>query len=260
MTSEALKTQIDSAITNKTATNSITPANVGINMKAVVDYIDEQFPVDLSGVVHTTGNEAITGIKSFDNTTLTAGLSFTNNNGSLNSINITNELIGSGLKIDNNYQGDAITLNNNDEGIALRIVQSLVASDDAVGISIEGGGLASRGIIIDYPGFNDAVAIGNSGDGNGILLTNSAAGQGIVSNGLTSSTGFVFIGQDNYSNTFTVTKEGDVKSKSFSISALNTAPASATATGITGEIRIDESYIYICTATNTWKRTALTTW
>lgn len=37
-------------------------------------------------------------------------------------------------------------------------------------------------------------------------------------------------------------------------------PASATDTGTTGEICWDDNYIYVCTATNTWKRTALTTW
>jgi len=37
-------------------------------------------------------------------------------------------------------------------------------------------------------------------------------------------------------------------------------PASATATGTTGEICWDANYIYVCTATNTWKRTAIATW
>jgi hypothetical protein len=37
-------------------------------------------------------------------------------------------------------------------------------------------------------------------------------------------------------------------------------PASATATGTAGEICWDASYIYVCTATNTWKRTAISTW
>ena len=37
-------------------------------------------------------------------------------------------------------------------------------------------------------------------------------------------------------------------------------PASASATGATGEICWDASYIYVCTATNTWKRTAISTW
>lgn len=46
----------------------------------------------------------------------------------------------------------------------------------------------------------------------------------------------------------------------FKLSALNTAPASASASGTLGEIRVDANYIYICTATNTWKRVAIATW
>ena len=37
-------------------------------------------------------------------------------------------------------------------------------------------------------------------------------------------------------------------------------PASATATGTAGEVAWDADYIYICTATNTWKRVAISTW
>jgi hypothetical protein len=39
-----------------------------------------------------------------------------------------------------------------------------------------------------------------------------------------------------------------------------TAPATASDTGTAGDVRYDASYVYICTATNTWKRAALTTW
>jgi hypothetical protein len=37
-------------------------------------------------------------------------------------------------------------------------------------------------------------------------------------------------------------------------------PASASDTGTAGEICWDASYVYVCTATNTWKRAALSTW
>jgi len=40
----------------------------------------------------------------------------------------------------------------------------------------------------------------------------------------------------------------------------NGTPASATATGTTGEIQWDANYIYVCIATNTWKRVAISTW
>jgi len=53
---------------------------------------------------------------------------------------------------------------------------------------------------------------------------------------------------------------GALTSSSYKVSSLNTAPASATATGTLGEIRITATYIYVCTANNTWVRTPLTTW
>lgn len=37
-------------------------------------------------------------------------------------------------------------------------------------------------------------------------------------------------------------------------------PSSSTDTGTTGDICWDSNYIYVCVATNTWKRTAITTW
>ena len=44
------------------------------------------------------------------------------------------------------------------------------------------------------------------------------------------------------------------------LNALNTAPSSATDTGTLGEVRITADYIYVCVATNTWKRTLIETW
>ncbi|UKO99350.1 hypothetical protein [Nostoc sp. UHCC 0870] len=53
---------------------------------------------------------------------------------------------------------------------------------------------------------------------------------------------------------------GTAEATQYRLSALNTAPASATDTGTLGEIRIDADYIYVCVANNVWKRSALTTW
>lgn len=38
------------------------------------------------------------------------------------------------------------------------------------------------------------------------------------------------------------------------------APTTAASTGRKGELRYDSNYIYICVATNTWKRAAIDTW
>lgn len=37
-------------------------------------------------------------------------------------------------------------------------------------------------------------------------------------------------------------------------------PATATSSGISGEISFDSDYFYVCVSGNTWKRTALTPW
>ena len=52
---------------------------------------------------------------------------------------------------------------------------------------------------------------------------------------------------------------GAVNAKEFNLNALNTKPATASATGTPGQIRIDASHIYVCVANNTWKRAALST-
>ena len=45
-----------------------------------------------------------------------------------------------------------------------------------------------------------------------------------------------------------------LKTTQFKLSALNTAPASPTATGTAGEVRVGANGIYYCTATNTWRK------
>lgn len=95
---------------------------------------------------------------------------------------------------------------------------------------------------------------------------------------LNSSRGFDFITNDSPTSTLkirdnrvlvnTVTDNGvdafqlvgSSITTQYKISALNTAPATATSTGTLGEIRITATHIYVCMATNTWVRTALTTW
>ncbi len=44
------------------------------------------------------------------------------------------------------------------------------------------------------------------------------------------------------------------------VNLATSTPASASATGVAGRITWDSNYIYICVATNTWKRVAISTW
>lgn len=87
-------------------------------------------------------------------------------------------------------------------------------------------------------------------------------------NGVTNETAVGYLALGSGSNTVTlgnplvtnVYTYGKVNAPSYKLSALNTAPSSASDTGITGEIRYTSTHIYVCIATNTWVRAALVTW
>jgi hypothetical protein len=72
--------------------------------------------------------------------------------------------------------------------------------------------------------------------------------------------GNVIIGSANDTFLGRVQVTGLMRATSFSVFNLNTAPASATAAGVTGEIRFSNGFIYLCVATNTWQRVAIATW
>ena len=52
----------------------------------------------------------------------------------------------------------------------------------------------------------------------------------------------------------------DLGKMAYQNSACVAPPASATAPGETGQVACDGSYIYACTAPNTWKRAAIAAW
>ncbi len=62
------------------------------------------------------------------------------------------------------------------------------------------------------------------------------------------------------SDTLTGSFSVDVSGVTGEITLEGSAPASATSSGTAGDIRYDANYLYVCVATNTWKRSALTTW
>lgn len=89
-----------------------------------------------------------------------------------------------------------------------------------------------------------------------IRATGTSTGNVLVPNGKL----LVATSIDDGITTNVVQVNGNIKATQFRISNLNTAPASATDTGTLGEVRITATHIYVCTATNTWVRTALATW
>ena len=106
-------------------------------------------------------------------------------------------------------------------------------STAAAGASVSGS-LTVQG----SAGNNGLVTLAGNGAVNGVTDLNLAVGS--VNKVTVASTGTTFTGQIN-------------------LDALNTAPASASATGTLGEIRFTADHIYVCVATNTWKRVAIAT-
>ena len=92
------------------------------------------------------------------------------------------------------------------------------------------------------------------------LVAKNGTGAGTALQVANKGTGLSINVTDGTSTKASIAASGVVTAPQYTLSALNTAPASATATGTLGEIRVVADFIYVCTATNTWVRTALSTW
>ena len=108
---------------------------------------------------------------------------------------------------------------------------SLKFSTAAAGASVSGS-LTVQG----SAGNNGLVSLAGNGVVNGVTDLKLAVGS--VNKVTVASTGTTFTGQIN-------------------LAALNTAPSSDSATGTLGEIRFTATHIYVCVATDTWKRVAI---
>jgi hypothetical protein len=104
--------------------------------------------------------------------------------------------------------------------------------------------LGTATALVNIPGTTSASSstVGALTIGNGTAATNVAIGGGNVNAGGTGTFG------------------GAVSIAGTVIHTLSATPASATAAGTVGTMSWDANYIYICTATNTWKRVAIATW
>lgn len=68
----------------------------------------------------------------------------------------------------------------------------------------------------------------------------------------------ILVLRDPSSNPSTRTVEVNVFAANLALS--NSVPATASSNGVTGTVRYDSSYVYVCVANNTWKRANLSTW
>ena len=166
--------------------------------------------------------------------------------------------------------GGSIKFDVGDYGGNTRIVtlQSKASSEDGGGFQFKSNNLTLFSILPDDNGnvtynfsstdsftVNAQSNLTLTGDEGVTISSNADEGFLLKESGTT----FLQTRVDQFSNDGTGCETTSLKTGRFGIAALST-PASSSATGTTGEIRVDANYIYVCTATNTWKRTQINTW
>lgn len=258
-------------------TLSIGNASVSPASNAIFDVVDQRNPGTswrgMRFLVNVTPTANMTGLSAIEATA--RDVSFvTNNIGSMTAINTTVSLNGSGSTTNmigistNTGIGSSGGTVNSMIGIALYGSQSSGSINFRYGIrytQLTGSAISvtnEYGIYLDdvNQGSSAAFAIvtnaGNivfneGGDANTVFRVEGDTDQNLIYTA--PSTDRVGIG------TPTPTAKLDVNSDVFRLRTAKT-PASAAATGNQGDVAWDTNYVYVCVATNTWKRSAIATW
>ena len=105
----------------------------------------------------------------------------------------------------------------------------------------------------------DANTIEFRTDGRGVTLASQGVGNHVFTPQFAYANVSCF-GQGTIPNKDNQVVLGNPTVDTIKMGGTNRTPASATDTGVKGEVCFDASYMYVCVATNTWKRTALATW
>jgi hypothetical protein len=161
------------------------------------------------------------------------------------------------MRVEPALQSQVTSLSSNVAGYDLLIEQltyqatHLAGLAGVIGRAISGGAIALQAGTAAIPSMTSAsdVSTGIYFPGAGVIALATAALERLR----VTADGRLGIG--------TTTPSGllDVADNKLRVRTAQT-PASATAAGNQGEIAWDASYVYVCTATNTWKRAALASW
>ncbi len=180
------------------------------------------------------GEESIRG--TFDNLTVDVG-----GNSNLNYISSSGDVVGPASSTDN----------------------KIVLYDGTSGKLLKDSNMTQDGGSLVLGAASPVFDINNtSGNGSRFRFLDVSWSSGIAGTAgdLSFRTGGSDAGQEklNIASSGAITATGTISANSFIPTA--SAPSSASDTGTQGEIRVDADYIYVCTATNTWKRVAIATW
>lgn len=136
------------------------------------------------------------------------------------------------------------------DGTTGKLIKNSVMVISGTGIAINSGNAFGNGIYVLNAG--GQLFAGTNGTNASLNISIPAAGQ--VRFATDSAGRFLSFADGDGSADALVVKGGRV------ILPLTVTPASAAATGVAGTVCWDASFIYICVATDTWKRVAIATW
>jgi len=191
--------------------------------------------LQVTGTSKLNGNTAVTGTLSVSSTI--NGINIGIGGGGINS----NTAIGIESLIGN-------TTGQSNTAVGLRVLRNKTTGDNNTAIGSGAGRYIADGTTNNTIS-NNSLFLGQ----NTKALADNQTNQTVIGYdavGLGSNT--TVLGN---SSTVTTGLWGDIRM----VKGMATAPASATATGTVGDIRITSTAIYVCTATNTWKKSDLTT-
>ena len=157
--------------------------------------------------------------------------------------------MGNSTTASGNYStsmGDATTASGTDSTAMGDNTTASGISSTVMGVSTEAIGYASTAI-----GQYNVLNSGNTATSFNLTNTAFSIGNGTSAGARSDAFSVLFNGN--------TTVAGSITSASLNIAALNATPASASATGTIGEIKFTADHIYVCVATNTWKRVAIAT-
>lgn len=151
---------------------------------------------------------------------------------------------------------------------ALGAAGGVVINEDGNNVDFRVEGDTATQLLVVGAGI-DAVAIGNTVAGaiavfadSAIILNSDVSNRDTVIRGDTDADLFHADASADAIGIGTGSPAGsklDINDDSIRIRTSKT-PASASATGTQGEVAWDSSFVYVCTATDTWKRAAIATW
>jgi hypothetical protein len=119
------------------------------------------------------------------------------------------------------------------------------------------GGANQRVATFANTGGNGFIEIGGSASKAAQILATGSGVMALYTNATAGTIGTLAL---TLSETQAAAFAGAVTIAGTVIHTLSATPASASAAGTVGTMSWDANYIYICTATNTWKRVAIATW